>query len=380
MLQVRTITTVAEFEALGTVWNSLLAPRDPRAAFLRHEFVRAWYAAYGAGRSPHVLVAHHQGRVEGILPLVASTDRFAGLGIERLDLMANGHSPCADVVARAEAQDAVLDAVAQHLRQDAGWQVAVLPEIGAQSGLARLATRFEPRLRLVQPQRRAPYIAVAGDWEGFRRGLSKNFQRVLRNNRNRIARAGETAIERLEGVEEIDAALPDMFAIADRSWQGEAGSGVGSSAANRRFYGELALRLGEMGLVRLWFLRLAGARVAFEFHVVHAGVAFGLKTGYDRAFENVGAGTFLDQSIVERLFASGAVHEYDLLGDSDPYKLRWTASGRDYVRVTLFGSGAPARLLSLWNLRLKPALKRSRALVRRPAGTGPRTAAAAEEA
>src|SRR4030095_15800022 len=97
----------------------------------------------------------------------------------------------------------------------------------------------------------------------------------------------------------------------------------------------------------------AGRRSPFDQPVVHAGIEFGLKTGYDRDTEQQGTGTFLDQSIVEHLCGEKRVGEYDLLGDSDPYKLRWTALGRDYVRTTLFGAGANARLLSLWNLKLK---------------------------
>jgi len=179
-----------------------------------------------------------------------------------------------------------------------------------------------------------------------------------------MTRAGAAEIELLEEPRHVEDAIEDMFAIGERSWQGEAGSAVGSTPANRIFYTSMIHALTQRGLVRLWFLKLAGKRIAFELHVAHAGVEFGLKTGYDREYETLGAGRYLDQMIIEQLFAEQRVQEYDLLGEADPYKLRWTSLVRDYVRLTLFGSRVPSRLLSIWNLRLKPVLLQARAAVR----------------
>jgi CelD/BcsL family acetyltransferase involved in cellulose biosynthesis len=358
MLHVRAITRREELDCLLPEWNALLDPQAPQSIFSRYEWVRAWFDAFGAGSTPHVLVASRGGNLTGVLPLRATRARFAGLALRRLDLMANGHSPRADLVARPGSEDEVLAAFAHHLREsDLEWDLTMLSEVVAGSELARLAETFPAENRSVLPQRRPPYIVLDGDWEGFRCGLSKNFQRALRNNRNRISRAGRADIELLESPSAIEAALRDVYAIGERSWQGEAGSAVGSSEANGRFYKAVVHDLAPLGLVRLWFLRLGGSRVAWELHVRHAGVEFGLKTGFDREHESLGVGTFLDQSIVERLFAERHVNEYDLLGDADPYKLRWTSHSRQVVRVTLFGTRGQARLLSLWNLKLKPALK-----------------------
>jgi hypothetical protein len=75
------------------------------------------------------------------------------------------------------------------------------------------------------------------------------------------------------------------------------------------------------------------------------------------------------------------VHEYDLLGNADPYKLRWTSHLRPYRRLTVFGTCGTGRIGSLWNVRLKPVLRQARDLSRRPwtaapaRGTDPEAAA-----
>ena len=366
MLHVHRVERLEEFACLREPWNALLYPENPRAVFLSHEWTTAWFAAYGAGRSPYVLVASQGGAMRGILPLCAGRDRVAGLPARRLELMANGHSPCADLIAAPGFEPEVAAAFANHLQElDLAWDVAVFHEVPEGAALDAFFAAFPAGLRLASWQRRSPYLPVAGTYDAYRATLSKNFQRSLRHNRNRIARAGAPEVELLVSASSITASLDDLFAIGERSWQGEARAAVGSKPENRAFYRGLVRELAAQGVLRLFFLKLAGVRVAFELHVRSAGVEFGLKTGFDRAFEAAGPGTFLDQSIVEALFAEGQVREYDLLGNADPYKLRWTSQTRPYRRLTVFGTRGTGRVGSLWNVRLKPVLRQARDLRRR---------------
>jgi CelD/BcsL family acetyltransferase involved in cellulose biosynthesis len=365
MLHVHRIERLDAFTGLQADWNACIDPKMPHGIFLRHEFVHAWFEAFGSGSRPCVLVATSGGRPEGFLPLRSLRD---GTSLRRLVSMANGHSPRADLVAVPGREAAVAGAFAAHLRRtDLDWDASVLPELRSGSALLAVLQEFPETRRLLQVQRHAPYIHIEGDWRGFHAQLSKNFQRTLRNNRNRIERAGGARVECLQAPAELEAGLAEMFAIGERSWQGASRSAVGSTPENRRFYTELVRRFGPQGAVRLWFLAVGGRRVAFELHLVHAGTAFGLKTGYDCDAEELGAGTYLDQSIVQHYFEAGNVREYDLLGDAAAYKLRWTSRVREYARLSLYGRSSRGRLLAAWNLVLKPALRPLRDWRRLPA-------------
>ena len=372
MLHVHRIERPEEFDSVAPAWDALLRPDDPCAPFLGPAWIRTWFAAYGGDARLHVLVARDGDSLCGVLPLGETRPRFAGIRLRSLELLANGHAPCADLVARTGMEAAVRNAFVRHLQDgDPTWDTLTCAEVRDGAHLVAVHAAFPLMQRDAQLQRESPYIELQGDWNGFRSHLSRNFQRVLRNNRNRMTRAGQTKIELLEDPAAITAALPDLFAIGERSWQGSEGSAVGSNAANRNFYAGLARELGSRGWLRVWFLQLEGRRIAFEFHVAHAGVEFGLKTGYDRDFESIGAGTFLDQCIVERLFDEGRWREYDLLGNADFYKRRWTALVRPHRRLLGFGTRGTGRLVSRWNLRLKPVLKQVRDQMRPAPGAAP---------
>jgi len=365
MLHVHRIERLEEFDSVAPAWDALLRPDDPCAPFLGPAWIRTWFTAYGGDARLHLLVARDGDAVCGVLPLGEMRPRFAGIRLRSLELLANGHSPCADLVARPGFETAVRDAFVRHLQHDdPSWDTLTCAEVRRGAHLDAVHAALPILQRDAQLQRESPYIDLRGDWNAFRGNLSRNFQRVLRNNRNRMARAGRATIELLDDPSAITASLPDLFAIGERSWQGSEGSAPGSNAANRGFYAGLVRELGSRGWLRVWFLQLDGRRIAFEFHVAHAGVEFGLKTGYDRDFESIGAGTFLDQCIVERLFEERRWHEYDLLGDADFYKRRWTSLARPHRRLLAFGTRGTGRLVSQWNLRLKPILKHVRDHVR----------------
>jgi len=363
LLTVRCVDTITGFAALRQPWNALLDPENPYSIFLSHEWASEWFAAFGAGRTPYILTVQDGPEIVGLLPMHAGAAAESLLPMRDLQLMANGHSPYADFLVRPESALAVRNVLATHLRRDGSqWDLAVFAEVGASANLATLSELYAESSRGIQRQRSAPFIPLHGTWETYRSNLSKRFVKVLRNNRNRVTRDADTEIELLESPASIKAALDDMFAIGEKSWQGESVSAVGSNVENRKFYSGLVDAFASDGRLRLWFLKRDGERVAFEYHMVNHGVEFGLKTGFDRKLEKIGIGTFLDQSILERLFEDDALREYDLLGDFDFYKQRWTSQARHYYRITLYGGSWNARIAALWNLRLLPML-RSEALM-----------------
>ena len=352
------VKTTAGFAALKASWNSLLDRDDPYSIFLSHDWAAVWFDSYGSERTPYILTVQDSSELLGVLPLHAGHSGRSPFSKHDLQLMANGHSPCADLIAKSGHGSAVQQTLASYLRQNAlDWDLAVLPEIAAEAQLAHLPGAVGDSNCGIQQQRSAPYIPLQDTWEAYRGRLSKRFVKVLRNNRNRVTRDATTEIELLENTDDILAALDDVNAIGEKSWQGESGSAVGSNTENQKIYRELVRTFAPRQQVRLWFLKRNGVRVAFEYHMKYGGVEFGLKTGFDREFEKIGIGTFLDQSILEQLFADDSLREYDLLGDFDFYKQRWTSHSRAYYRLTLYGGSWQARTAALWNLRLLPMLR-----------------------
>ena len=128
---------------------------------------------------------------------------------------------------------------------------------------------------------------------------------------------------------DLDALLDEAFAVEALGWKGETGSAIAASPETRRFYTAVARWAAARGTLRLVTARVDGRMVAFELDLLEAGRMHALKTGFDPEFGGYSPGHLVALAAVEHAIESGAA-SYELLGDDEPYKMKWTELTRGW--------------------------------------------------
>jgi CelD/BcsL family acetyltransferase involved in cellulose biosynthesis len=146
-----------------------------------------------------------------------------------------------------------------------------------------------------------------------------------------------------DGGDRLDALLEDGFRIEGSGWKDESGSAIQASPAARRFYAEVARWAASRGWLRLAFLRLDGRPLAFDFCLQDGRSFYALKGGYDVEFRRFGPGTLLTHASLRRAFEDGLA-SYEFLGTDDSYKLNWTPTTRERVRLQVFSRSLAGRV------------------------------------
>ena len=126
MVTVEIVDDPAAFMRLEGEWNDAVERAGVPHPFLRHEWLRAWWACFGAGHQLHIPVVRFDGRVGAIAPLMFERGQMYGVPIRRLKLMHNDHTPRADVIIteRDERADAAYRAIWESLRKTrSAWDV-----------------------------------------------------------------------------------------------------------------------------------------------------------------------------------------------------------------------------------------------------------------
>ena len=126
---------------------------------------------------------------------------------------------------------------------------------------------------------------------------------------------------------------------------------------NRLFFRLLTHVAAEKKWLRIWLLTVNGRPAAFEYHLRYNGDEIAMRSDFDERLRDSSPGSNLDAYVVQRLFQEG-VRKYDMGGNCDSYKLRWTDSYRPHTCFYLFGTHAYARLLYLVDVSLVESLKR----------------------
>jgi len=320
-------------ESLQQEWERL-ADDLTAPCFLRPGWIGAWARAFSQRPVWLVCVRRH-GEVAGLLPFI---ERW---GARRSPT--NWHSPMFGFLARdSEARSALAETLFEHTRAvDLSFLDRGDPSLEACLRLSRASHRQVLVWTLV----RSPYVDISGgDWSCFCSALPPKVRKELRRARRRLDEQGAVEVEFRDGSGDLEALLTEGFSVEGSGWKEQRGTAITSDPRTKQFYADVARWGASRGELVLAFLRLDGRPIAFDLCLESGGAVYPLKGGFDPAFRRYGPGVLLTYESLRRAFER-RLASYELLGDSDPYKLVWARTVRERVKFQAFDVGSPAGAL-----------------------------------
>jgi len=365
-MRIERISDVQSFAGLREQWNDLRSGPGSSSPALTHEWFSAWLEAFGKGTDLAILVLFEDdaastggNKLLGAAPMQIVRSTYRGIRCSQLRFLYNRHGPrCAFLMRDGHGgQTGLLMDAALGLT---GWDVAILENIPHDSYLYALCAGLSGtpgRSTLLRKTMSSPFLRVNGSWDSFFDSRPRNLKRSLRSKEKKLAKAGEIKIEHLTEAAASVAVMPALIAIGEKSWKAKGGRAIGSQPESRRFYSLLAEAFGSRGEVSVWLMRINGEPAAFEFHLARDKQVQALRAEFDEKYRDLGVGSILDMEIVKWLFDS-VYNEYDMGGESDFYKLRWTEETRSHSELLVFNRSLAGRLLGAIEKRLVEPAKR----------------------
>jgi CelD/BcsL family acetyltransferase involved in cellulose biosynthesis len=336
------------FASVRDEWDEL-AQAVNAPPFLRPRWFETWWDAFGSG-SLDIVALRRDGRLAAVLPLSRR------LGMVRS--LANWHQPEFGAVAQdAAARQALADALLGTARSPIS--LRVIDARGADGEALRVAGRAAGARLQTRVQLRSPYLDIDCDWDTYQARLDGDTYRNIRRRRRRLAERGELVARMEDRWAGIDDALAAGFEIEGSGWKRDAGTAITSDPATSAFYTEISRWAAEHGWLRMAWLELDGAPVAWDLLLEHAGVLYALKGGYDTTYRKFGPGHLLTVDVLDYCFARG-LRRMDFLGDTSRYKRTWTRAAREMTAIELFPRST-AGAVGLVSYRYgRPIAKRAR--------------------
>lgn len=330
-------------------WEEL-AEESGASPFLRHSWIRDWGEAFGGKLELHCLWRGTE--LVAALPLL----RHATL----LSSPTNWHSVESGWMSRDEQATAQLVQCLLH-----GGMVVSLGHLRGDQPSTFASMSVDANCRVVSwVQQRSPWIRIEGDWGDYAASLDQRWLRQLARRQSKLEATGMLTLEVSDGHDALPALLDEGFQLEAAGWKGAAGSSVLASRATRSFYYGVARWASERNWLRLGFLRINGRAIAFDYAIEHGGTHYFLKTGFDPALREFAPGLLLRQAMIKRSFEDG-MSAYALLGADEPWKLRWSNSINNAVRVMSFPSSFAGFTQYPLYQYLRPIAKRAQRHVQR---------------
>jgi CelD/BcsL family acetyltransferase involved in cellulose biosynthesis len=325
----------AAFMALEAEWNALVSATGA-GPFQRHDFIRIWIDSFAPEARLLILTGRDGGgRLVAALPLLETRGFICGMPVRQLLAPANAHSCRFDMIA-AEPGRAARGMLAYLLARE-GWDVVRIsdvPEGGRAWQILRVAQ--ESGLPVgAWPSQRSPYIDLPLSYEALAGSLRPHFRSNLRRRRRRLEALGAVSLEHVSDGAHLQERLAEGFALEHRGWKGERGTAIVQDAQTLRFYDALARSAADRGHLSLFFLRLDGRAVAFQYGLTCGGTYSVLKMAYDESLSACDPGHLSVEDTIKYCIARG-LRRWDFLGADAPWKQEWNPALRAHHWLFIF--------------------------------------------
>jgi len=358
-MQVSTVTTRMELEALAPEWNALLQASRADTIFLTWEYISAWLDAVAPRAKLHVLaVRNGTGELVGIAPFYRRQIRLRRVLTYRCLCILGGHASPAeylDLIVRHDQEQPVLDALGVALTRSRDWDCIWIPRMAGWTGAPERLDRLARAARLHVWRRDTPFSAIAlpPAWDEYLSLLSNKTRYQMRRGAKQLHESGEVTFEQCRSRDQLPAFIDDLERLHQKHWEsaGEPG-GFRRNPSFRAFLDTICDRSIENGWIYFTGIRVNDIRLAVQFAFIYHGTFSAIQEGFDPDFKKVteGIGNVLRCRAIQECIDAGLTC-YDFLGEDTWHKQRWGAEARlgcDLFIHRRTIKTLPLRIRSVW--------------------------------
>ena len=358
-LQLQVLTSLAEMHALTPEWNDLLAQCAGRNLFLTPAWNRAWWRAFGNGKSLHLLAIRTGARLIGLAIYMRYSTKLRGLPVRVLGSFTNPHVSRTDVLAAPGFETAVAGQIAAYFAQSSReWDVALLQQIPAAAPWVApfLSAAGKHGLHACAPvagigKCRLP---LTGNWDSYVTERGNHFRRNIGKTERRVERGGKV-VYRHSINPAADAADFTVFAdVERRSWKDDSAGTAHLGATGWAFQKEFSTAYDEGITCDNWIVELDGKPVTIVHTVGYDRVSYCFQTLYDEQARDLYVGRAAITRHFQSVFDEGRYDVLDLNGNSDFCK-SWCATEQPFISLQIFNRRPYSLTLSglkrLWGRR-----------------------------
>jgi CelD/BcsL family acetyltransferase involved in cellulose biosynthesis len=359
-ISVETVTEEGRFLELVSVWNRLVEEAKIEHPFLSHEWVRSWWQCFGAGKKLHVIVVKSGERPIAIAPLMLSVDRIYGMKVRKIGFIANVHTPRFDFIIADRPRDVYRTIWDYLLKHAELWDVVELMQVLFDSPtlkeLPRLAAK-DNFLTGIWHSEDCPYVEFDQGWNALLRSLSHNHRAQMGKRLRRLRRIAPVGLEVLSNPDQQ--VLDEGLGIEAAAWKAKAGTAIVCQPELVCFYREIAETTAKLGILRLVFLTVGGTRIAFAYALFHQNKIYVLKAGYRPEYAAYSPYLLLCHLLFQEACERG-VAEYEFLGGSDAWKLRWADKTKSQYWAYIMPRNLRTSLIHAVKFGALPSLRQRR--------------------
>jgi CelD/BcsL family acetyltransferase involved in cellulose biosynthesis len=338
-LQVKTVRTWDELEAIHPAWERILQGAAGLTIFSTLEWLGAWWKAYGKEKElVAAIFSNSANEIVGVFPLYTDfVEPELTFRVRRLRFVGDGSedSDNLDLIIREGYETSCIQSFLSWLGSNPHWDICELNTLPLGSAalpslISELKTRRWTHRRLERPR---STISLPDTWESYlQQTISRKEGTKIGYYSNRLQKRFQVSITKCDNAQALPASLAALFGLHQERWRLRGGPGAFASEQRRNFYHNMAAFFLERGWLEFWILQLDGKPVAAQYGFRYRNAVYSLQEGFDPAYSSDRVGYVLRAQVLRMLIGQG-VRQYDFLGGEDASKDRWGAQVGSYADI-----------------------------------------------
>ena len=338
-------------------WRNLCAEAVDDQPFYRPEWIKAFFRNFGREKKVRLISVRSQKHLCLLLPLLEELATFSKVPLRRLRSPVNGTCGRFDAVRQVGQEgDAAIQATWDYLKKLDGWDLLQFSSALDGSTVSQIAeaARQDGFLIIRETDKPNPVVPVPSDPSALSQmPPNSKLRSQLRQSRRRLTEQGDLKFYRVETADR--ASLDRFYRLEASGWKGKIRS-CALYDGSLPFYDEVAEQAARFGYLSLYMLEFNGKLIASHFSFNYRNRCYSPKVAYDEDFKLYAPGHLIISEILQDCASSG-IRDYDITGQDQSWKMKWTNKTRAVNHYFIF-KGPVGRLAYTVGSRLRPTVER----------------------
>jgi CelD/BcsL family acetyltransferase involved in cellulose biosynthesis len=299
------------FREIQQKWESLLSVCPADTLYLTPQWQEIWWNSFGDGQemagfyveeSEEVMAIASLSRQNGVVSLLGSPDTF-----DYNDFMVRpGYEAAFFPQLLRRLAEAEFDTLQLYSLRESSPTLLHLPRLAEQLGYSVEVAEEDV----------APGIVLPASWDDYLAVLSKKDRHELRRKFRRIEATGTWNWYCVREEKEVSDRLDDFLSLMRMS---DTEKAEFMTPRQEGFFRDMARRMAQLGLIRLFFMELDGGLVASSICFDYGSARLLYNSGYHPDYSYYSVGLLLHALCLRDAIEQGKDY-FDFLRGSEPYK------------------------------------------------------------
>ena len=314
------LTRVDSLKEIEEGWQALLPLGALDTVFVTPQWESTWWEEFGAGADMLLLCLARGKEIDAIAPLMRRNGKITLMGDKDL-------YDYNDFLVSSGAEETFYAALLDELQEETWETIELFPLAADSPTMSLIPDLARERGYSVEicEEDVSPGVGLPGSWVEYLEGLTKKDRHELRRKLRRLSAAADYRWYACSEPQEVVGALDDFLTLMRQSRQEKDHF---MTPDREQFFRKAMAITGSMGIVRLFFMEIAGRRVASALCFDYGSSRMLYNSGFNPEYGYYSVGLLLKALCLKDAIEEGCGY-FDFLRGNEAYK--YDLGGEDKV-------------------------------------------------